>query len=805
MATTYTTVLRLVPWQLAATVKAYPRVSEQVLPDLPPTGVPILASAVVAADQTLTFDLPEGDYWAVAPLTPGQRDYRYVGFRSQIPLEDFIAGPPGPMGPQGYPGPQGQTGTQGAQGIQGPQGPTGPFGAQGVRGPAGQTGAAGAPGDPGPMGEGISYRGFVASFANLPPGASNGDAWTTADTGHMWVWNSDMGNWADAGQTTGPPGPTGAVGPQGPIGLRGPQGDPGAPGATGADGPPGAQGLKGDTGAQGPQGDTGPQGPQGIQGIQGAPGTDGAPGAQGPAGVAVRTLVAAPVLDVGLAGQIRAGRQLANTDFVNLTTPRGLWNLSDLTDASGNNQALTNKGAVTFVPGINGAAATAAQFTGSAAQALYRVDTGANDFFRIKTGSFGCWFRTAKRGAVQVVIAKHAPTQQAFSFYVNSTNVMSVNISANGTSDVAASGVSDVADDRWHFAVGTYDGTTARLYIDGTLEATAAGSGPLFSSAAPLNIGGNGADAGTATSNPHFGRIDEAFMTADVLSEDQIRFLYAAKMLHKIGPTVPAGATLQVRRLRKGGALPVSSFPAQPLRLHNFTTGALTDEGSGNVTLTNNGAAVAVQGADGRGNGAFNFAGAQSLSATDAGLPAGLASRSFGCWLKLSATTGANCAISWGTAPNMTNIYVSGGGLITNNGADNISGPFVADGQWHFVIVVEDNAALDGVRRKLYLDGRCVGGSTVLTALTLGGADRFRVGALPDGTYLFNGQLDGAFVYGGALGASDIAALYAVGSLDLPTAPKNAGDHIEGLDAFNAYVIADTLESQNLLDLAVTA
>jgi hypothetical protein len=189
MATTYTTVLRLVPWQLGATVKAYPRVSEQVLPDLPPTGVPVLASAVVAADQTLTFDLPEGDYWAVAPLTPGQRDYRYVGFRSQIPLEDFIAGPPGPMGPQGYPGPQGQTGTQGAQGIQGPQGPTGPFGAQGVRGPAGQTGAAGAPGDPGPMGEGIT-TGLRGEPPSCPP-ASNGDAWTTADTGHMWVWNSD--------------------------------------------------------------------------------------------------------------------------------------------------------------------------------------------------------------------------------------------------------------------------------------------------------------------------------------------------------------------------------------------------------------------------------------------------------------------------------------------------------------------------------------------------------------------------------------------------------------------------------------
>src|SRR3954469_18933277 len=111
-------------------------------------------------------------------------------------------------------------------------------------------------------------------------------------------------------------------------------------------------------------------------------------------------VVSSPVGEVGQVNQCRAGRQLALSDFTNLglSAPRGLWNLSDLTDASGNARALTNKGTVTFSPGVNGAVTTAAQFAGSTAQALYIADTGAADPFRITTGSWGCWFRTAKRG-----------------------------------------------------------------------------------------------------------------------------------------------------------------------------------------------------------------------------------------------------------------------------------------------------------------------------------------------------------------------------------------------------------------------
>jgi hypothetical protein len=532
--------------------------------------------------------------------------------------------------------------------------------------------------------------------------------------------------------------------------------------------------------------------------------------AVGGGGSTVPVLSGVPVLDVGMVNQRRAGRQLTNADFtaLGLSVPSALWNLSDLNDASGNTRVLANKGGVGFASGINGIANTAAVFTGSTAQALYIADTGAADALRIRTGSFGCWFRTAKRGTGQNLLTKLGPAgQYSFPLSVAATNVVNVWVSMDGSGLAGSvSGVSDVADDRWHFAVAVYDGTTLRLYIDGVLEGMVnTAGGPIFAGSGPVNIGAQQADGATAAVAPHFGRIDEAFITADVLSDDQVRCLYAVKLTHTLS-TQPSGVTLTVNRRRKGATLVVGDFPTQPLRLHNFTGGSLSDEGSQAQPLANNGAAVAVAGADGVLGNAYSFGAGQSLSASDAGLPAGTATHSYGCWFK---TTAAGALIGWGGALNATDVKIyaqaGSGQLIAASGADATNGPYCTDGQWHFAVVVEDNAAVDGVRRKLYFDGRCAAASTVLNPVTLTGANRFRIGTYPDGTGTLAGQVDGAFICGYALTAADVATLYAKGSQALGASPKNAGDHIERIDASSLYLIADTLESQNTIDVGVTA
>lgn len=546
---------------------------------------------------------------------------------------------------------------------------------------------------------------------------------------------------------------------------------------------------------------------------------------RGPAGVAgpaanVQSLITKlPVLEVGVPNQIRAGRQLAATDFTNmgLTAPAGLWNLSGLTDVSGNGRALTDKGSVPYGSGINGTAATAAVFSGaSGSQLLFITDTGAADPFRIKTGSWGCWFRTAKRGAFQMLVTKTSNSFANLGWGVDVDNsnrvrgVVSVSPLPAGQYSHVVSGITDVADDYWHFAVVTFNGTSMKVYVDGILEAQTPGviPGLIAPCTTELNIGAQAGNAGTAGTLPFYGRIDEAFVTADVLSPDQIRNLYCAKVAHSLG-VVPTLHNIAVYRRQHAAPL-TSDFPSQPKRMYNFTGGVLTDAGSDNVTLTNvyTSLILAADGNDGaKGNG-MQFSGAhQGLTASDAVLPAGTATRSYGCWFKTNEITATETMLAWGTTVGTNDIRLmvanTGRTITSYNGTDLITGPVVVDGNWHFAVVVEDNAAGDGLKRKLYLDGRLVGSSTVLVSVTSGGASAFRVGAACTGVTPFLGHIDNAFVHSVALTPDQIRTLWSLGTQEMPASPKNAGDHIEASSTTDILFAFDTLESQHKVDLGV--
>ena len=298
----------------------------------------------------------------------------------------------------------------------------------------------------------------------------------------------------------------------------------------------------------------------------------------GGSGSTVPVLTSAPVLDVGMVGQVRAGRQLANADFTSLglSVPLGLWNLSDLLDVSGNGRVLSNKGSVPFGVGINGLATTSAVFSGSTGQALYIADTGGVFGSKPARGDAGLGRRNA--ATQQFLLSKHG-TSGAYGWVlgVGGANATYALASLTGSDALVIPGVSDVADDRWHFAVATCDGTTGRVYVDGVLEGTLAVSGAIFSTAAPLNVGSGGADAannaggtpGGAANIASYGRVDEAFVTNDILTEDQIRCLYATRLTHTL-TTIPALVSLErpppPQRRRIGGrGLPRATIAAAQL------------------------------------------------------------------------------------------------------------------------------------------------------------------------------------------------------------------------------------------------
>ena len=138
-----------------------------------------------------------------------------------------IDGIQGPSGIQGLPGADGAAGTQGVPGEAGPQGPAG------VDGPQGQQGIQGA------AGTGINFRGNVATVADLPASAAQGDAYIVQADDSLRVWDSVTAAWVDGGSIQGPQGIDGAVG------AAGPQGEVGPAGTIGPDGPAGVQGTRG--------------------------------------------------------------------------------------------------------------------------------------------------------------------------------------------------------------------------------------------------------------------------------------------------------------------------------------------------------------------------------------------------------------------------------------------------------------------------------------------------------------------------------------------------------------------------------
>lgn len=518
------------------------------------------------------------------------------------------------------------------------------------------------------------------------------------------------------------------------------------------------------------------------------------------------------VLDVGQANQIRAGRQLALVDFNTLaalpTVPVGLFNLGSTANL-GTGGALTNKGTVTFAAGIEGVANAAAQFTGSSAQALYIADTGAADPFRIKTGTVGAWIKTAKRGTAQAAVSKWSASSATRSFYVGvgTNNAAAVAVDTGATSVILA-GVSDICDDRWHWVELKADGATMTVVVDGVVENSVPFSGIMnVGASAPLNIGGFLADGATAASDPFFGRVDEAFVTADVLSEEQDRLIYAAKIVHGYA-SLPRLAAAGIRRRRRGATLATSDFPSQPLHLYSLTAGALTDAGSLGTALTANGTPLAVQGMDGAAGNAYNFvaASSQTLSATDTGLPAGTTSRSYGCWFRSSGAANQGF-MAWGTteASNDARIGLVGGAVFSGSGADFITAGAYNDGVAHHIVVVEDNAAIDGLKRKVYVDGRLVVTSTTLNAIVLGGANKFRIGSGVTPSNFMQGQLDEVFVWSGALTAEQVAVIYQKSGQTLAQSIVEPGRYIEAMDTTNMYIITDQVESNYQLDLAVAS
>jgi hypothetical protein len=97
-------------------------------------------------------------------------------------------------------------------------------------------------------------------------------------------------------------------------------------------------------------------------------------------------------------------------------------------------------------------------------------------------------------GSWRNVIIKERPNGEVYNLYANTTGnipqVYVVRAAQTGT-PLGASGVTAVPLNVWTHLAATYDGTTLRLYVNGTQAGTQAVSGALVVSTGALRIGGN--------------------------------------------------------------------------------------------------------------------------------------------------------------------------------------------------------------------------------------------------------------------------------------------------------------------------
>ena len=249
--------------------------------------------------------------------------------------------------------------------------------------------------------------------------------------------------------------------------------------------------------------------------------------------------------------------------------------------------------------------------------------------------------------------------------------------------------------------------------------------------------------------------------------------------------------------------------------MYNFSGGSLGDEGSDNAPLTNTGS-VSVSGVDGSASNAMsmnNFTTMQCLNATDAGLPSGDVSRSYGFWFKGTAQSHPaydQWLLAWGANTGYECIYIVGSAErlcavsygTTDINAFNVS---AVDGKWHFVVLTADKTDPKGPSRRLYVDGKLMANGVGIGSLVLGGASAFRIGQhiTVDKDGGLTGQVDSVFVCNYALTPDQITKLYTKSALSLQPSPKSVGEHIEAFEPNDLLATFDTLEPQHTVDLTV--
>lgn len=191
----------------------------------------------------------------------------------------------------------------------------------------------------------------------------------------------------------------------------------------------------------------------------------------------------------GDAGSVESRR--ASLQLIELL---GHWPLDgDATDMSGyGNDGIARGGAFGFEEGIIGQAANFDNL------GLFEIPNPSH--FDQANGMITvyCWIKTGGTGDWEPFVAKYGENGQGWQIRKHSVS-STLTFTLRGTTgepDDPQPATPNIFDNEWHQVVGTYDGVTRRIYLDGQEVLSLADTGEIAYTSAPVSIGGRITDTG---------------------------------------------------------------------------------------------------------------------------------------------------------------------------------------------------------------------------------------------------------------------------------------------------------------------